>query len=397
MRIDMSALPEGLTHGPSRRFLTERGLPEAPAAALDFSAPGAERPTALAAFTEGDGGEAAGGEVAGGGRLFVLGGADYSDARVVLDGESGEVHLAEWVEGELRHDLLASGLPALDALIKETESVAEGAWEDADAYDGRRGPAVVAEVREAAEARLRAVDPRLFAAHSPDAPPHWGTALLLRALRWGARRGGPGGLAYEFGPDLVEELAGLADGGRVHRYRPGDLPASLTHEPTRRLLIELGLPLGGELFDAWEEPLRTMADVHPDLYAGPDASSRAYQRDHLAIGRWAWCDLTVALDGATGGLELPEGEGEPEAYLHQDLSALLHAWWLCERVRGEYYGRWDSGDSGDSGDWQVFDPCDLLADQGEALVAAVDPEAFSTPGHSWRMLNDDPYTGGMFA
>ncbi|QKV91702.1 hypothetical protein HUT19_08030 [Streptomyces sp. NA02950] len=36
-RLTAEALPDGLTHGPSRTFLIERGLPEA-AADLDFTA-----------------------------------------------------------------------------------------------------------------------------------------------------------------------------------------------------------------------------------------------------------------------------------------------------------------------------------------------------------------------
>lgn len=33
----------------------------------------------------------------------------------------------------------------------------------------------------------------------------------------------------------------------------------------------------------------------------------------------------------------------------------------------------------------------------DGLVEAVDPEAFATPAHSWRMLAEDGHTGGLLA
>ncbi|WP_338933266.1 SUKH-4 family immunity protein [Streptomyces netropsis] len=145
-----------------------------------------------------------------------------------------------------------------------------------------------------------------------------------------------------------------------------------------------------------------VAVAHPGTYGeaagrnGPDAAGgRAYQRDHIAIGWWPH-DLTVAPDGATGRLELPAwyGEGEPRAYLNRDLSALLYACWTYERLRHEWQ-RWEDGSSDES--WQVFDPQTLLLSHVDAMVEAVDPEAFETPRHSWRMLAEDPHTGGLLA
>ncbi|MET7902480.1 SUKH-4 family immunity protein [Streptomyces sp. NPDC005355] len=160
--------------------------------------------------------------------------------------------------------------------------------------------------------------------------------------------------------------------------------------------------LGAALFGAFDEPLRTMAEAHPETFdetPGEDrpegAGGRAYQRDYIAIGWWPH-DLMIALDGATGRLELPEwyDEGGPAAYLNRDLSALLYAWWVYERLRAEW-SRWDDGVAGDT--WQVFDPPALLGSRVDAMVEAVDPEAFRTSGHSWRMLAEDPYTGGLLS
>ncbi|MGE7433880.1 SUKH-4 family immunity protein [Kitasatospora sp. NPDC001175] len=373
VRLAEQALPDGLTHGPTRRFLAEQGLPAA-GADLVFNGLGAERLQQLGP-----------GEAADDGRWLVLGETDYCGTAVVLDGATGEVHLADRAGGELLRDLIASDLPALAGLIREVESV-EPAARQTDSHGGRRGPAVVGEVIAAAEQRFRAIDPRLFEADTP--PAHWPTALLVRALHWGARPGEPGTLAYEFEPELVAELAAVDGSGEVRRYQPQELPAGLTHEPTRRLLTEVGLPLDGELFGVGAKPLRTMAEAHPGA-----ATQRAHQRDYIAIGWWPH-DLVVALDGATGRLELPDwyDDGGPAAYLHRDLSALLYACWTYGRLRDEW-ARWDRG----AGDWELFDPRALLGSHVDAMVEAVDPQAFETSGHSWRMLAEDPYTGGLLA
>ncbi|MFD7445995.1 SUKH-4 family immunity protein [Streptomyces sp. NPDC059909] len=129
---------------------------------------------------------------------------------------------------------------------------------------------------------------------------------------------------------------------------------------------------------------------------GPEAAAgRAYQRDYVAIGWWPH-DLVIALDGATGRLELPEwyDEGGPAACLNRDLSALLYAWWTYERLRAEWR-LWDSRVGRDT--WQVFDPHVLLHSRVDEMVQSVDPEAFRSSRHSWRMLAEDPYTGGLLS
>ncbi|MEU6709551.1 SUKH-4 family immunity protein [Streptomyces wuyuanensis] len=389
-RLPAEALPEALVHAPSREFLVSSGLPGT-AAELDFTALG-EGP--LQPFTT------RGGRPVGDGRLRVLGTTAYCGSRVVLDGVTGTVLLAgggapRSAGGQPAFDPLASSLPALAELIGVCEWVSESARRTG-AYDGRRGPDVMADVLEAAARRLRTADPELFGAET--APAHWRTCLLVRSLAWGARPGPADGPAHVFGPDLVRDLSRLDGDGRVRRYRPEELPEQLTHVPTRRLLTEAGLPLGGELFGVGDEPLRTMAEAHPDTFAGTGSGTstgRGHQRDFLAVGWWPH-DLVVALDGATGRLELPDwyGEGRPAAYLNRDLSALLYAWWVYERLRREWY-RWDGGAAADT--WRVFDPFALLSSRVDAMVEAVDPEAFRTPDHSWRMLAEDPHTGGLLS
>lgn len=67
---------------------------------------------------------------------------------------------------------------------------------------------------------------------------------------------------------------------------------------------------------------------------------------------------------------------------------------MYERLRTEWR-RWDDR-RGDTA-WAVFDPHVLLHSVVDGLVEAVDPEAFATPAHSWRMLAEDGHTGGLLA
>ncbi|WP_431682001.1 SUKH-4 family immunity protein [Kitasatospora sp. KL5] len=361
-------LPAGLTHGPSRRHLLRHGLP-ASGAGLDFT-PTADGP--LPAVAEG---------------VHRLG-SGSTCGEVVIVGATGEIRLADRLGQGLSSDPLASDLAALTALVDAVES---GTRPDPAAYGGRRGPSVADAVVTAATARLRAIDPRLFA--DGGRPAHWETELLLRSLAWGARPGGPDGPAYEFEPGLVDDLADLAaygEGGSVRRLRPEEVPAAITHAPTRRLLTEHGLPLQYEMFGvAGDGPLRTMAESHPEGFAVPH--DRSDQAGFLAIGWWPH-DLPVALDGATGRLELPAWyeEGGPARYLHRDLSALLYACWTYERLRAAWYRAEEDGHP-----WQAFDPRAVLHAVVDAVVEAVDPESFATADHSWRQLAEDPYTGGL--
>lgn len=94
-RLRGTDLPAGLTHGVSREFLVAEGLPET-AAFLDFARPGAgllEAPAWPDGRQQGNTGP-----------LFVLGETQYCGSRVVLDGVTGEVHLAAWADGKVRRD-----------------------------------------------------------------------------------------------------------------------------------------------------------------------------------------------------------------------------------------------------------------------------------------------------
>jgi hypothetical protein len=379
------------------------GLPEE-AAGFEFTA---VRNGLLRPFTEddgeGDGQDDADAPPALDGRLILLGETDCWGARLVLDGETGGVHLVTWEGVDLHHDLVATGLPQLAGLIREIEAVS-GTPRQA-APDEPRGLAAMAEARAASERRMREIDPELFAAYAetyaahpePVPPAHWGTVLRTSTLYLAARPDPSGDLAYELEPALAAQLVDeLAEGAHVRRFTGTELPPALTHTPTVRLLTQLGLPTHAEMFAITEGPLRTMGESNPDYVDEENGySARGYQRAFLALGWWP-PDLPLALDGATGRVEVPDwfGPGSPAAYLHQDLSALLFACWTCRQVREEW-ARWDLGAGGQSPPWQVFTPTDLLEARIGSLVKAVDPDAWATEWHSWQQMEDDDHTGGL--
>ncbi|MBQ1118980.1 SUKH-4 family immunity protein [Streptomyces sp. B15] len=397
-RLDTAALPETLRHEPSRRFLTEAGLPEQ-AAELDFAS---IRDGHLPPLTEDV--TAVDAPVALDGQLLVLGRTDHWEARLVLDGEGGGVHLVAWEGEDLCHDLIASGVPELAALLGEIETVSGSPRDPVPAMEPR-GLATLTRARTESEQRLRRADPRLYELYDAQEPArepaHWGAALLVRTLHLAARPGGPGELAYEIEPELVAQLAegdGGGSGGRggVRRFTEDELPAGLTHAPTRRLLTEVGLPRETDMFAVTDGPLRTVGEAHPSFFEpGAELPSRAYQRDFHALGWWAG-DLALALDGTTGRLELPDwfDHGSPAAYLHQDLSALLFACWTYQQAHAAW-ARWDIGAGGRPAPWHVYSPKHLLESRVAALVEAVDPAAWATEWHSWPQLENDDHTGGL--
>lgn len=125
------------------------------------------------------------------GPLFVLGETQYCGSRVVLDGVTGEIHLAAWVDGKVRRDPLASDLPALAGLIRETEAVARDAGQR-EAGNGHRGAAVAAAMAGRVERRMREVDPGLFGrtAQNPCGALGYRAAGRLAGLGRAARHGG---------------------------------------------------------------------------------------------------------------------------------------------------------------------------------------------------------------
>ncbi|MFH9349497.1 SUKH-4 family immunity protein [Kitasatospora sp. NPDC017646] len=395
----LRAVPEGVTHGPSRELLAAGELCWSHAY-LDLEASGDEPLQSATSWYERQG-------VRGTEGLYVLGEACYQawtgPVTVLLDGASGEVYLAR-PDGDdvLRRDLLASGPESLIALAAEIEAVgAAAAGEQGLPEGGVRpyGPAAVSEVEQLVRQSLREADPELFR-RTDDRPAHWETALTIRALARGAEAGGPGEQAYAVSAALVEDLATLKGEGSVRRFEEAELPASVSHGPTRRLLREIGLPVSDRCVldvDAGE-PLRTLAEEYPENFdaEGEDEdelSTRPQQGGFLVVGGWMY-DFVVLLDGATGRVELPDfwDDGEPAAYLHRDLSALLYVLWTFERLRAV---RRETERPRRPGPWSVFEPSELLDGAAEAVMRALDPEAFESESHFWPIRIDDGHMGSL--
>ncbi|MGY0458820.1 SUKH-4 family immunity protein [Kitasatospora sp. cg17-2] len=397
-RGEAGGWPVGLTDGASRALLASGELSWC-YAYLDLRATSDGRPEAV-------GDRFAGLDVEGGEGLFVLGEALYSSGReevlVLLDGASGAVYLAcPDGDGMLRRDLLASSPRALIALMVVVESMtlcAAGDYERAAGDEGAPyGPSTVDAAVRLGLRELREADPELWE-RTGGRPAHWESALLVRALAWGAEPGEAGDTEFVIGPELVEDLAELTGDGTVRRFGPDELPERLVHGPTRRLLTDVGLPVSGRcaLAVTSDGPLTTMAEPHPDDFAPADdegSGGRRHQGAHVALGRWMY-DLDVALDGATGQIELSDrfDDDRPAPYLHRDLGTLLHVLWTYERLRAERR-RWSRPVA--SSPWAVFRPQEFLDGVAEGVLRALDPHAWETEEHFWPMRADDCHMGEL--
>ncbi|MDH6117860.1 hypothetical protein ABH930_005283 [Kitasatospora sp. GAS204A] len=375
-RLPEQALPAVLTHAPTRRLLTEVGLPRGGGGFLRFDTDPDLLLQPLATRLDGPS--------VGASHLLVLGAVQRD--WLVLDGVSGQVALAGTSydqPAQVVLDVLAGDLSVVLLFLHELAGLRAGAADPA-AHGGRRGPAVVAEVTGALAQRMRAVDPAVF--EPSGMAPYWSAAVLASGLRWAARPGDL--LAYEITPELVAEL------GEVRPVRAPDLPAALSHEPTRRLLTTVGLPTTDHLWGDQVLPLATLRESDP-WYAEPDAEiERAHQLDHLWLGDTAY-DCQVVLDGQRGHLEVTVGDGDedwPAARLHADLSAYYLTLWVLTRLRAEAL-RWTTLHT--PADWQVFTPVDLFQEAALQLIAEIDPSAVQDETSFWNALADDGHMGGL--
>jgi hypothetical protein len=228
-----------VTHADTRQWLTGPGLPHG-SALLGFGA-----------LREGAGLRRVAEVVADAGKLaqelrdqLVIGSLRTLDRdleSIVLDGTTGRISTTHFHGDPARMDLSPLA-PSLDALLRfaaATEELAAARGRFA-VYEGRFGPKTVAET----SARLSAVFTDGSAAvPGDDIAPYWRMAALIRPL---ARIAGPGdGLALALPPRLLDEEFGA---GEIMRFEEVDFPSTLTHEPTRRFLKDVGLPEDGFMF-----------------------------------------------------------------------------------------------------------------------------------------------------
>ncbi|MDW8473363.1 SUKH-4 family immunity protein [Streptomyces scabiei] len=141
------------------------------------------------------------------------------------------------------------------------------------------------------------------------------------------------GLALDLPARLLDEEFGQS---RVWRFEDFDFPATLTHEPTRRFLRDMGLPEDHGFFQLDTDiPLPTLAEYLADTGrpAGPgrlpDRAAHLIRLGHFVEGS------SLVVDGTTGAV-LNWSETESTLCpLDADISTLAFTLWLLHRERHE--------------------------------------------------------------
>ncbi|MEN8650131.1 SUKH-4 family immunity protein [Streptomyces sp. 21So2-11] len=275
------------------------------------------------------------------GEMLVIGHLLDADGEeleeIVLDGRTGRVALADLESRFLEARPLATDLDTLLRMAGAVEELGSGVGEFGGRFAGQYGPEAVTRLTEA----LREV---------ADADgDYWTIAVLIRPL---VRIAGPGDglrlqlpeglLDDEFGAESGAELgaesgvrpgagsgAGSGTGG-VARFADADLPAALTHEPTRRFLRDVGLPVDGGMFTLDDDrPARTLAEVyaHQGKDLLPDGSDRLICLGYLVE------DIDLVVDGATGLILGRNVEDAGLRPVNADVSTLAFTLWLLRRAR----------------------------------------------------------------
>ncbi|CAL9548722.1 SUKH-4 family immunity protein [Streptomyces sp. Tu 3180] len=272
---------------------------------------------------------------------------------------------------------LAPSLPTLVRFAAVTDELA-----------GLRGQFAARAGRCGTEAAARATRLLLavFEEGADGAPaPFRRMAALIRPLALAAGPGTASGLALDLPVRLLDREFGR---GGVVRFEEVDLPAALTHEPTRRFLCGTGLPEDGFLFRPDTElPLRTLTEYYADERPGEFPAGRLPARaDHLIrLGHLVEGGSPV-VDGTTGTVW---SWSEPEAVLHPlntDVSTFASTLWLLRRERAA---------DEEPGHALTGEACDRLAMTMIQALSSLDPAGTATDAdwHYWTELFRDEAGG----
>ncbi|MET9949939.1 SUKH-4 family immunity protein [Streptomyces sp. NPDC006339] len=363
-----------LTHEPTRRWLATRGLP-ARHRLMSFR-PLAEarvRTVRQHLLDQGPDAGARADELAEDtapllllGHLLVQG--EEAD-QVVLDGGTGRVFSLWLYEKDpacAERFPLAASVEALAGHLAAVDDFAALRGDFAD-LAGAVGPAAVAE----AEARLTA---RLTEGEGAGAlPVFWRIAARIRPLALIAGQGPATGLRLDLPRGLLEAEFGEEE---IVRLAPADLPAALEHEPTRRFLMEVGLPREAGMFGLWEDEylMRTLKETE-DARSGDDGDSKGdgNRNDSSALPDGAErlvClgslvhDFEVVIHGATGRLYHRLYDSAEITPVNADVSTLAFTLWLHQREQ-----RLDETEEFTADFYQY------LADTMSEVLGSVDPVA----------------------
>ncbi|MDO0927496.1 SUKH-4 family immunity protein [Streptomyces sp. TG1A-8] len=295
---------------------------------------------------------------------------------VLLDGGTGEITTAHLLAPSAPRPFA----PSLNTLLRfaaVTEELA-GLRGRFASLAGRYGPRTVTEAsRRLLTLFEQGADGRV--------PPYWKATALIRPLSLIAGPGTASGLTLDVPSRLLDQEFGQ---GRVTRFEEVDIPATLTHEPTRRFLRETGLPEEAVLFRAdTDAPLHTLTEYFAEERAEdypldelPAHSGHLIRLGHLVE------DNGLVVDGRTGAV-LTFSEPEATLYpLNTDVSTLAYTLWLLhhERTTDEHLSH-----------ELTTDAYDQLAAAMLHTLAAVDPTGTRprTDWHYWTELFRDEAGG----
>ncbi|MFF2845479.1 SUKH-4 family immunity protein [Streptomyces sp. NPDC058001] len=253
----------------------------------------------------------------------VLAGGEDAGEWLLLDGGTGEVSSVPVLHD--RPDLMDRTplAPSLRALVECAEATGQllGTRGQFAAYQGRYGTETVAE----AARQLQSVFQHAMEG-AAEVPLYWRITALIRPL---SRIAGPGtDLALDFPVRLLDEEFGP---GGVMRFEDVDFPATLTHEPTRRFLRDVGLPEDGGMFQLdTDVPLPTLTEHHEQEDPDGPLPPRA---DHLIRLGYLIEDTDLVIDGTTGEVHAWSIPAATLSPLNTDISTLAFTLWLLHRER----------------------------------------------------------------
>ncbi|MEU1317505.1 SUKH-4 family immunity protein [Streptomyces tibetensis] len=371
-----SELDPWVTHASTRHWLTGPGLP-VDSGVLSFAELSREGLRTVADST-GDPDDRLPAELR---EQLVIGGllgpVGLETESVLLDGATGEISTTYVLHD--RPDLMDRRplAPSLRTLVRFAEATDElaGLRGQFASYAGRYGPKAVAQASQ----HLLAV----FRDGADGEPaPFWKMAALIRPLSLVAGRSGASGLSLDLPHRLLDQEFGP---GKVARFEDVDFPATLTHEPTRRFLREVGLPEDAHVFSLdTDVPLATLAEYYADTDTPaelPAGSHRLIRIGHLVE------DNSLVVDGETGAVL---NWSEPEATLsplNTDVSTLAFTLWLLHRERAI---------DAESSHELTTDTYDQLAMTMLQVLSTVDPTgvtAGTTVRHYWTDAFQDEAGG----
>lgn len=143
---------------------------------------------------------------------------------------------------------------------------------------------------------------------------------------------------------LLRPFAARGEGlgaGETVRFEPLDFPSTLTHEPTRRFLREVGLPEDGSIFELDTElSLPTLpeyyeycAEMRPPRPGTqpPSASELPPHADRLIRLGHLWPDTHLVVDGTTGTVLTWTEPDRTLRPLNADIPTLAFTVWLVHR------------------------------------------------------------------